>query len=100
MIKVYVNTDKDVKFQNLWLGQQNVPFSVEFTNTEIPKKIMQGDTLLLVANVVNNEPSEKLLPERPPVKYKGGAIFETLVGGKHRYFIVSRFKQLASLRGE
>src|SRR5690349_16879630 len=52
-IKVYINTQQKVEFQNIWIGKENVPFDVEFFSLDIPKKIQYGDSLLLTYNKVN-----------------------------------------------
>ncbi len=99
-IKVYIRTDKKVEFINLWLARENVPFDVEFFSLDIPKKIQQGDTLLLTYNKVNGEKNENAEGKRLPIDYKGAGLIELTIDGKARYFIVKRFKQLQPLRGQ
>ncbi len=98
-VKVYINTEKKVEFQNLWLGQVNVPFDVEFFSLEIPKKIQYGDTLLLTYNQVDGEQTDKDA-KRLPVNCKGAALIEATVDGKAKYFIVKNIIALAALKGQ
>jgi len=66
-IKVFVGTDKKVAFRNLWLGKENTPFDVEFFSLDIPKKIQQGDLLLLTYNKINGEKNENAEGKRLPI---------------------------------
>lgn len=99
-IKVYIHTNKKVEFKNIWIGKENVPFDVEFFSLDIPKKIEQGDSLLLTYNRVNREKNENSEAKRLPINYKGAALIETVIDSKARYFIVKKFRQLPSLRGQ
>ena len=99
-IKVYIRTDKKVEFKNVWIGKENVPFNVEFFSLDIPKKIQQGDSLLLTYNNINGEENENADAKRLPVNYKGVALIESVVNGKTRYFIVKNFRKLPALRGQ
>ncbi len=98
-IKVYINTAAKVEFKNIWIGEENVPFDVEFFSLDIPKKIENGDSLLLTYNKINGERNETNGVKRCPCKYKGAAIIEALVDGKARYFIVKGFTEVAPLKG-
>ncbi len=97
-VKVFVRTYKKVEFRNLWLGKSNLPFNVEFFNTDIPQRIKQGDTLLLTAIIVNNETQSDFATKRLPVNYKGEALFEVIVDGKARYIIVKSIRKLENLK--
>ncbi len=99
-IKVYISTHKKIEFQNFWLGKENLPFDVEFFSLDIPKKIQQGDTLLLTYNKINGERSENDRGKRLPINYKGAGLIELTADNKTRYFIVKMFRQLQSLRGQ
>jgi hypothetical protein len=98
-IKVYINTQQKVDFQNIWLGKENVPFNVEFFSLDIPKKIQYGDSLLLTYNKVNNEVKEPNARKRLPIQYKGVALIESVIDGKARYFIVKNIQTLPDSRG-
>jgi hypothetical protein len=95
-IKIYIRTDKKVEFVNLWLGQKNVAFDVEFYSIEIQKKIQQGDSILITCNEIHGD-TEEAHAMRVPFKYKGAALLEATVDGKTRYFIVSKIKILPAL---
>lgn len=99
-IKVYIRTSKKVVFRNLWIGKENVAFDVEFFSLDIPKKIQQGDSLLLTYNTINREDNESSEAKRLPIRYKGCALIETAIDGNARYFIVKNFRQLPPLRGQ
>ncbi|MES2621205.1 MAG: hypothetical protein V4615_10165 [Bacteroidota bacterium] len=99
-IKVYIHTNKKVEFKNIWIGKENAPFDVEFFSLDIPKKIQQGDSLLLTYNTINGERIENSESKGVPICYKGSALFETAIDGKTRYFIVKNFRKLPPLRGQ
>jgi hypothetical protein len=97
-IKIYIRTDKKIEFVNLWLGNKNVPFDVEFYSIEIQKKIQQGDSILITCNEIRGD-AEEMHAMRVPFKYKGAALIEATVDGKTRYFIISKIKTLPALQG-
>ena len=99
-IKVYINTAKKAEFKNLWIGGENVLFDVEFFSLDIPKKIQQGDSLLLTYNKINGQRNDNPDAKRLPIPYNGAALIETTVDGKARYFLVKGFKKLPDLRGK
>ena len=96
-IKIFIRTAEKIEFKNIWLGKQNIPFSVEFFSTDIPQKIYQGDTLLLTSNIMNNEPQDEEA-KRLPVAYKGAALIEATINGKARYFIAKSILRLKDLK--
>jgi hypothetical protein len=98
-VKVYINTPRKIEFTNLWIGLQNVAFDVEFFSLDIPKKIQNGDSLLLTYNKVNGYKTESSVAKHLPLRYKGVALIEATVDYKVRYFAVKNFKQLADKQG-
>ena len=99
-IKVYITTSDKVEFKNVWLGKENVPFDVEFFSLDIPKKVQQGDYLLLSYNQIVGEKNENLKGKRLPINYKGVALIECAVNAKTRYFIAKKMQQLPKLQGQ
>lgn len=98
-IKVYVNTQLPTAFKNLWIGNENVPFDVEFFSLDIEKKIQYGDSLLLTYNNVAGVKNDNADARKLPLKYKGAALIEAVIDGKSRYFIVKKFAELPALKG-
>jgi len=97
-IKVYINTSRKVEFKNLWIGADNVEFDIEFFSLDIPKKIQQGDSILLTFNKVSGESSVNSEAMHLPIAYKGEALIATTIDSKARYFIVKSFKRLKGKR--
>lgn len=100
IIKLVIKTDKKVEFQNLWLGAENIPFSMEFFTQEAQKSLQKGDSVLLTYNYTNNQSARGVTPKRLPIQYKGEALIECVIGGKARYFTVRSFRELMALNGE
>lgn len=100
VVKVRINSCNALQFSNMWIGELNVPITLEFFNTSLDKQIVKGDSVLLVYNHINNESSFNSDTKKLPIDYKGEALIECLVNGKAHYYTVKQFRKLDSLRGE
>ena len=97
VIKLYVNTSKEVSFTGLWIGGKSAPFQVQFVNSAAPKKIALGDSLLLDYNTAAVEDKSAY---RGPVYYKGAARIECMIAGRPHYFIIKEFRKLPDYSGQ
>jgi hypothetical protein len=100
-IKVRVMTQEPVEFKNLWLGEENVLFNVEYYKQPAPAKLHAGDSVLLTYNKVVGEKPDSTEKKRIPIRieYKWAALIECLVHGKAKYFIIKHFDELEPLKG-
>ena len=99
-IKLKIKSSDALHFTNVWMGEENVPFSLEFFSTGLDKQMQKGDSVLLVYDHINNESSPDFTSKQLPIEYKGEALVECMVNGKTRYYTVKEFRKLSPLRGE
>jgi hypothetical protein len=99
-IKVMVNDKGTVNFTGLWIGKQQVSYSVEFyTGLMMKDTFTKGDSLMLTYNWITGEGPDTERQMQPPITYKGAALIGAKVNGKQRYFIVSSFREEKKLMG-
>jgi hypothetical protein len=98
-IKLRIETEAKVDFQNLWIGEQHVPFTIAYFTPVAPAKLNKGDSLLLVYNHIDNEAPDSVA-KRLPMKYEGAALIEYSYKKQAQYVVVKSFVNLNAFKGE
>lgn len=98
-IKVRLETEAKIDFENMWIGEQHAPFTMEYFTLIPPNKLNKGDSLLLVYNHIDNEAPDSVA-KRLPMKYEGAALIEYLDKKRAQYVIVKSFAKLDAFKGE
>ena len=94
VIKTYINTDRGVSFENLWIAKENVRFDMELISVENLNLVRQGDTVILSYNRPDGSNNNNTDAKRLPIDYKGEALIECTIHGSAAYFVVKKFKEL------
>ena len=100
VVKLYIETAEKIEFKNMWIGDVNVPFNLEYFKLKPPAKLNPGDSLLLVYRRINQKSQDNASAKRLPIQYNGSALIEYLQGKRARYLIVKSFTKKAPLLGQ
>lgn len=99
-IQFKVKTNLPVNFSQLWIGEKNMPITLEYNAFVPPANTKKGDTVYVTTNLIDNLENLDFLPKKLPFRYKGVALLELIVANKTQYLTVKSFKPLLPATGE